>query len=175
MKRFVGIKKLLFLFFAGFMFSSCSISYSFTGKSNIDYTKVSSISIKDFPNVAREYTYAPFSQQFTEALKDKFTRQTKLRVTRDGGDLDIEGEITGYSFTSMAVREDAYASQTRLTITVRMRFSDTTNPDIDFEKSYSAYQEFSNDNTIDQVQEQLCVEIIKEIVDQIFNDTVANW
>ena len=121
------------------------------------------------------YVYAPIAQKFTEELKDKFTRQTKLKILREGGDLDLEGEITGYNFTSMAVKEDAYASQTRFTITVRVRFTNNTNPDDDFEQTFSAYQEFSNTNTIDQVQDDLSVLILKEIVDHIFNETVAKW
>ena len=173
MKKLLIINTFLFLFIAGWMFSSCSISYSFTG-SSIDYTKVSSISIKDFPNIA-PYVYTPLSQQFTEALKDKYTRQTKLRVLRDGGDFDLEGEITGYNFASMAVKDGEYASQTRLTVTVRVRFTDKTSQDGDIERSFSAYSEFSNESTIDQAQDSACEAIIKEIVDQIFNETVANW
>jgi hypothetical protein len=158
---------------AGWIITSCSISYKFN-QSSIDYTKVSSISIKDFLNMA-PLVYAPLSQQFTEALKDKYTRQTKLRVIREGGDFDLEGEITGYNFAPMAVSDNMYASQTRLTITTRIRFTDRTNPDNDFEKSFSAYSEFDNTNTIDQVQDQLCEFIMKEIIDQVFNETVAKW
>ena len=174
MRKLLNIKVLCFLLLTGWMLSSCKFSYSFTGPSTIDYTKVSSISIKDFPNMA-PLVYAPLSQQFTEELKDKFTRQTKLQILREGGDLDLEGEITGYNFTSMAVKEDAYASQTRLTITVRVRFTNNTNPDDYFEQSYSAYQEFPNTSTIDGVQDELSSLIMKEIVDQIFNETVAKW
>jgi len=119
--------------------------------------------------------YAPLSQQFTEAVKDKYTRQTKLRILRNGGDLDLEGEITGYSFMSMAVKDGEYAAQTRLTITVRVRFTNNTNPEEDIERSFSAYSEFSNESTIDLAQDAACEAIIKEIVDQIFNETVANW
>jgi hypothetical protein len=119
--------------------------------------------------------YPPLSQKFTEELKDKYTRQTKLRILRENGDLDLEGEIVNYSLTPQAVKEDAYASQTRLTITIRARYTNTTNSEEDFEQTFSAYQDFSNDNTIEQVQEQLSQEIIKEIIDQIFNQTVANW
>jgi hypothetical protein len=98
-----------------------------------------------------------------------------LQVIREGGDFDLEGEITGYNFASMAVTDGAYASQTRLTITVRVRFTNRTNPDEDFEKNYSAYQEFTNENTIDQVQDELCRLILEEIVDLIFNETAATW
>lgn len=119
--------------------------------------------------------YAPLSQKFTEALKDKYTRQTKLQILREGGDLDLEGEITNYTLTPQAVKEDAYASQTRLTISVRVRYTNRTNAEEDFEQTFSAYQEFGNENTIDMVQDQLCELIISEIVDQIYNGTVANW
>jgi hypothetical protein len=153
--------------------TTCSISYKFNGAS-VDYTKVKSISIKDFPNTAL-LVYPPLSQKFTEAVKDKYTRQTKLQILRENGDMDLEGEIVGYTFTPQAVKEDAYASQTRLTIAVRVRYNNNTNPDEHFEQSFSAYSDFPSTQTIDQVQDQLCTDIISEIVDQIFNQTVANW
>ena len=63
------------------------------------------------------------STKFTEALKDIYIRQTRLQLVGSNGDLDLEGEITGYDLTPMAVKEDAYASQTKLTITVRVRYA----------------------------------------------------
>ncbi|MDR0395280.1 MAG: LPS assembly lipoprotein LptE [Tannerella sp.] len=166
--------KYILLTAVGWTFSSCSISYNFSGASTIDYSKTSSISIKDFPNIA-PLAYSPLSQVFTETLKDKYTRQTKLQILRDDGDLDLEGEITGYNFTSEAVKADDYASQTRMTITIRVRYTNKAQPEKDFEQSFSAYQTFSNESTIDQVQDALGKLIIEEIVDQIYNATVADW
>ncbi|MDR2764029.1 MAG: LPS assembly lipoprotein LptE [Tannerella sp.] len=152
---------------------SCSISYKFNGAS-IDYTLVKSISISDFPNMA-PLVYPPLAQRFTDELKDKYIRQTRLQVLRENGTLDLEGEITTYELTPQAVKEDAYASMTRLTITVRVRYANRANPEEDFEQNFSAYREFSNTNTIDQVQDDLCAEIVKELVDLIYNATVASW
>ncbi|MDR1675141.1 MAG: LPS assembly lipoprotein LptE [Tannerella sp.] len=165
----LGLAGLLLL--AGLV--SCSISYKFNGAS-IDYTLVKSISISDFPNMA-PLVYPPLAQRFTDELKDKYIRQTRLQVLRENGTLDLDGEITGYELTPQAVKEDAYASMTRLTISVRVRYSNQTNPDEDFEQSFSAYREFSNTNTIDQVQDDLCAEIVKELIDLIYNATVATW
>lgn len=153
--------------------AGCTISYKFNGAS-IDYTKVKTISIKDFPNQA-PLVYPPLSQQFTEGVKDIYVRQTRLSLVRDNGDLELEGEITGYDLTPMAVKEDAYSSKTKLTITVKVRYTNRTNADEDFEQSFSAYREFDSNVMLQDVQDELCTEIIEEIADQIYNSTVANW
>lgn len=153
--------------------AGCTIFYKFNGAS-IDYTKVKTISIKDFPNQA-PLVYPPLSQQFTEGVKDIYVRQTRLSLVRDNGDLQLEGEITGYDLTPMAVKEDAYSSKTKLTITVKVRYTNRTNADEDFEQSFSAYREFDSNVMLQDVQNQLCSEIIEELADQIYNSTVANW
>ena len=153
--------------------AGCTISYKFNGAS-IDYTKVKTISIKDFPNQA-PLVYPPLSQQFTEGVKDIYVRQTRLSLVRDNGDLQLEGEITGYDLTPMAVKEDAYSSKTKLTITVKVRYTNRINADEDFEQSFSAYREFDSNVMLQDVQDQLCSEIIEELADQIYNSTVANW
>lgn len=162
----------LFLILSVIM-AGCTISYKFNGAS-IDYTKVKTISIKDFPNQA-PLVYPPLSQQFTEGVKDIYVRQTRLSLVRDNGDLELEGEITGYDLTPMAVKEDAYSSKTKLTITVKVRYTNRTNADEDFEQSFSAYREFDSNVMLQDVQDQLCSEIIEELADQIYNSTVANW
>ena len=153
--------------------TGCTISYKFNGAS-IDYTKVKTICIKDFPNQA-PLVCPPLAQQFTEGVKDIYVRQTRLSLVRDNGDLELEGEITGYDLTPMAVKEDAYSSRTKLTITVKVRYTNRTNADEDFEQSFSAYREFDSNVMLQDVQDQLCSEIIEELADQIYNSTVANW
>jgi hypothetical protein len=132
------------------------------------------ISISDFPNQAAS-VYPTLSQNFTEGLKDNYIRRTKLQLVSTSGDLDLEGEITGYDTAPMAVREDNYSSMTKLTLTIRVRFANRSNPDKDFEQSFSAYREFDSNRMLQDVQDELNEELIKEIVDQIFNITVADW
>ena len=158
------------------LLGGCSISYKLPGTS-IDYTQVKSISIKDFPNMA-PLVYGPLAQRFTDELKNRYVRQTKLQMLRENGTLDLEGEIMGYELTPQAVRDDgntALAALTRLTLTVRVRYTNRVNPDKDFEQSFSSYKEFDNSRTIDQVQDELCRELIDNIVTQIYNATVADW
>lgn len=153
---------------------SCRISYQFNGAS-IDYTKIKTIEIKDFQNQAR-LVYPPLSQEFSERMRDVFLRNTKLQlVTNRSADLEIEGEIIGYDLMPLAVQDGQYASQTRLTMTVRMRFHNNVNPNENKEETFSAYKDFDSNNMLNDVQAQLVEEMNKEIVDQIFNSTMANW
>ena len=87
----------------------------------------------------------------------------------------LEGEITGYALSPQAVNEDAYASQTRLTITVRVRYINSKNPDMDIDQTFSAYRDFSSDQLLIDVQDSLCDEICDELCNLIFNATFGNW
>jgi hypothetical protein len=152
---------------------SCTISYKFNGAS-IDYSKTKTISISDFPNNS-DLVYAPLSQEFSEKLRDTYAKQTRLQLMKKGGDLNLEGEITGYQLTPMAISADTYASQTKLTLTIMVRFSNSKLPDDDFEKSYSVYRTFDSNVMLTTIQDELLKEIIEEITDNIYNDTVAKW
>lgn len=153
--------------------SACTVSYKFNGAS-IDYTKTRTISIRSFPNQAT-LVYPQLAPMFNETLRDLYSRQTRLRQVTDNGDLMIEGEITDYSITPMSVGEDGISKETRLSITVNVRFANKANPEKDFERKFSAFQNFSNAQTLNQVQEELCQTIVNEITETIFNQTVADW
>jgi len=167
------IKTLLSLIMLSFLLVSCSISYKFNGAS-IDYTKTKTISIVDFPNTA-ELVYPPLTQVFGEGLRDAYSKQTRLQLLKKGGDLHIEGEITGYQLTPMAIGTDSYAAETKLTMTVKVRFTNNKNPEDDFEKSYSASQIFPSTTMLTAVQADLAKTMVADIVDNIYNDTVAKW
>lgn len=153
--------------------SSCRISYSFrTASINYDLTKT--LQIAHFVNQA-PLVYPPLEQRFNEEMKDMFTRNTRLQLVNQNGDMEIEGEIVGYELTPMAVQEDAFASETKLTMTVRMRFRNNKTDDPEIEERISAHRTFPSNTLFDSVQDQLINELIDEIVDQIFNATMANW
>ena len=106
---------------------------------------------------------------------DYVTRNTRLQVVDGASDLELEGEITGYNLSPQAVTEDAYASKTRLTITVRVKYTDTKNDANSIDQSFSAYRDFDASQMLTDVQEQLCSKISKELIDLIFNATLGNW
>lgn len=155
------------------LMNSCTISYKFNGAS-IDYATTKTITIADFPNMAA-LVYAPLSNNLSDGIRDIFQRQTRLEQVKRGGNLELEGEITGYVLTPMAVSADSYAAETKLTITVKVRFTNNVAPEESFEKTYTAYQTFDASQMLNDVQDELCSTMIAEIADQIYNDTVAKW
>ena len=158
----------------GVAWQGCSISYKLNGTS-IDYSVYKTISVGEFP-IRAALVYPPLQQTFENALLDYITRNTRLR-TIDGGasDLTMEGEITGYTLTPQAVTEDAYASKTRLTITVRVKYTDSKDDKNDIDQTFSAYRDFDATEMLTDVQDELCEQISKELVDLIFNATLGNW
>jgi len=168
-----NISFILLFAFISLVWVSCSISYKFNGAS-IDYTKTKTLSIVDFPNTA-ELNYPPLSQTFSEGLRDTYSKQTRLQLLKKGGDLHLEGEIVGYQLSPMAIGTDGYSTETKLTMTVKVRFTNNKNPEDDFEKSYSSFRTFPSSNMLTDVQDGLMKEMVTEITDLIYNDTVAKW
>lgn len=153
--------------------ASCSVSYKFNG-SSIDYTKVKTIQIADFP-IRASYVWGPMGPMFNNQLKDEFANHTKLSQVKKKGDLKLEGEITQYTQRNKSVSAEGHSAQTELSITVNVRFTNNTNHQEDFEQQFTATSSYETTQSLASVQEQLVSEMIKDICDQIFNATVANW
>ena len=117
----------------------------------------------------------PLAQRFTEDLKDRFQRQTRLRDIPTNGDLSIEGEIVGYDLSAEAVQENAFAAKTRLTLRINVRFTNKVNEEENFEREFTSFGTFDSSQMFVDVQDQLCEELTKDIINQIFNATVENW
>lgn len=155
----------------------CIPRYTLAG-SAIDYSIYKTISIENFP-IRAALVYPPLQTTFETALVDYIERNTRLQtsVGNSSADLQIEGEITQYGLSPVSVGSDAYATQTRLTIGVRVRYIDnrdeTGTKDID--RTFTAYRDFDANQMLTDVQDQLCSEISNELVELIFNSTLGNW
>jgi len=154
-----------------FTFSGCG-AYSFTGASIPAGAKT--VSIQYFPNKASlvEPTLSP---TFTEALREKFTRQTNLIMVERNGDMAMEGEIVEYKTTPVAIQGDQTAALNRLTITVNVRFYNKLEPNKDFDQKFSQFREYPSTTDLNAVQGGLILEITELLTDDIFNKAVINW
>ena len=172
MRSFLA-QKLLFALTVMLVAQGC-ISYKFNGAS-IDYNKYKTVSFANFP-IRAALVYPPLQQVFQNKLQDVVTQQTRLQqVDNPNSNLRFEGEITNYSLSPQAVGENAYATRTRLTISVRVRYIDNVNDALSNDINVSAYRDFDSNQLLIDVPDQLCEEISTELVDLIFNQTLGNW
>ena len=151
----------------------CSVvKYSFSGTSI--QPDVKTITINFFEYTAQRVNPA-LSNDLTEAIRTQFRKMTSLEQVDLDGDMEISGAITGYDVRASAVTANEVAAQNRLTITIKLEFTNRKYPEDDFEKTFSGYADYDSMQSIDAVEASLCEEIIEKLVDDIFNATVANW
>lgn len=151
---------------------SCGI-YSFTGTSI--QPDVKTITINYFEYTAIKVNPS-LSNDITEALQEKFLKLTRLEQVDMDGDLEITGTVSGYDVKATAVTASEQAATNRLTVTVKVSFTNRKYPDEDFpDKSFSAYADFDAMQSLDAVEASLCEDIIEQLCEDIFNATVARW
>ncbi len=169
------MNKVIFILFAAMAFTltRCIPSFRMNGTA-INYDIYKTIDISEFP-IRAALVYPPLQQTFENKLLDYVTRQTRLQEVDGPADIELTGEITGYSLSPQAVGTDAYATETRLTITVRVKYTDNKNPANNLDQTFSAYRQFSSSLMLTDVQDDLCNQISEELVNLIFNATLGNW
>lgn len=173
MKLTFTYKELILVVLLHFLFAGCSVNYSFTGASIPP--EVKSINIKYFPNNA-PLVEPTLSQKFTDGLRDKFTSETSLMLVNDGGDLIMEGAITGYRTTPVAIQGNDQAALNRLTITIEVTYINTLDENMSFENTnFTRYADYSSSRNLVEVQEALVEEINQMLIEDVFNKAVINW
>jgi hypothetical protein len=172
MKLRTSILILLSVILSAVVFTACKVSYSFTGASISPSVKTFMVDF--FPNRAR-LVNPNLSQLFTEGLQDKLIKQTSLNQITEGGDLEFSGQITDYDVKPMNISEGDMAAQNRLTITVKVKYTNNKDHEQDWEKSFTAYEDFDSNSSLSTVEDSLVPEIIKKLTDDVFNASIANW
>ena len=165
------VKNILVVILIAVSFQNCGI-YSFTGGSVGD---AKTINIPFFPNNA-SFVEPTLSQQFQLALQDKFLQQTNLSLTNGNADLMFEGEITQYRITPIAATADQRASQSRLTVGVKVRFYNKLKEEDNYDKTFSHFFDYPADKQlVGSVLDEAYAEIFERITQDIFNEALAKW
>ena len=154
------------------LLTACSIKIQMTG-TNINYDILKTIQIDKIANRA-PYGWAPMEAMFNNKLQDLYATQTRLKLVKRGGDLQVAGEIVSYDQFNKAVSSDGFSSQVQLRMTVNIRITNTKSGQ-KWEKQFSATTQYDSTQQLTAVQESLVTEMVKDLCDQIFNATVADW
>ena len=164
---------LLVLFILGVAtLTGCKVSYSFSGASISP--KVKTVSVQYFQNRA-PLVQPGLSQELTDALIDKCKAQTNLANVNGIGDVNFEGEISDYNTRPLTVAADAQAAMNRFSITVKVKFTNSVDPELSFEQSFTRYEDYNSNLDLSQVEKELSTKIMEMIVEDIFNQAFVNW
>ncbi|MBC8474264.1 MAG: LptE family protein [Cryomorphaceae bacterium] len=165
------MKQIFSIVLASIFMTSCGI-YSFTGASIPSEAKT--VSVAYFTTTA---TNSPSSlnQTITEGLKDLFLSQTNLDLTELEGDLSFSGQITKYQLSPMAIQANETAGQNRLTIDIKVKYTNSFDDKQNFESTFSRYRDFSSSQNLADVEIVLIEEITKELLEDVFNKAFVNW
>ena len=155
------------------LLSACTVSYRFNGAS-IDYNEIKTIQIDNFP-IRSAYVWGPMQSIFQNRITDVYASQTKLRQVKKNGDLQLAGEIISFDQFNKGISSNGYSNQVQLKLTVNVRFVNNKKHTEDFERHFSATADYDSSQQLTAVQEELVTQMVRDIVDQIFNATVANW
>ncbi len=165
------MRKLFSYIVIALLVSSCGI-YSFSGTSIQPDVKTITIPYVEYTALR---VNPSLSNDLTEALKEKYRKLTRLEEVDVDGDLELVCTITGYDVKATAVTANEMASQNRLTVTVKVEFSNKKYPEDDVSNNFSAYEDFDATMSLDAVESGLCETIVEKLVEDIFNATVAQW
>ncbi|HLN21244.1 MAG TPA: LptE family protein [Bacteroidales bacterium] len=150
----------------------CKVSYSFSGASIS--AKVKTVSVQYFQNRA-SLVQPSLSQNLTDALIDKCKAETNLKFVSGSGDVNFDGEITDYNTRPLTVGADAAAATNRFSITVRVKFTNAVEPELSYDQQFSRYADYSSNLDLSDVEDELSEQIIKMIVEDVFNQAFVNW
>ncbi len=174
MKRSI-IHILLSVILISVVFTACKITYSFTGASISPSVKT--FSVYYFPNRAKlvNPNLSQLLTQGPDGLENKLIKQTSLNQIKENGDLEFSGQITEYDVKPMNISQGDMAAQNRLTISIKVKYTNNKDHTQDWEKTFTEYEDFDSNKSLNDVEDTLATEIIKKLTDDIFNASVANW
>jgi hypothetical protein len=171
---FSSFQRMMLIFFilhTTFFISSCGI-YSFSG-TNLS-PDLKTFSVINF-SMGTAGGPANLPQRLTEQLKEYFQKNTSLTILPSGGDLILEGSITGYDVLAAAPTANDQAGLNRLNVTVQVRFTNAKDETKNFDQSFTYYADFPQDQTLDQNEARLLPTIQENLIQQIFNKSAADW
>jgi len=154
------------------LLQSCKVSYSLSG-TNIP-VQIETASVQYFPNRA-PLVQAQLSQLFTDELRDKIEAQTRLELVNGMGDVNFSGEIVDYETRPTAITGNETAALNRLTISVRVQYSNSFDPESNFDTRFSRYEDYESSKDLSQVEDELVNDIVDMLVEDIFNRAFVNW
>jgi len=130
--------------------------------------------VEDFRITARNAP-ATIDTDFEEALKTKIRNESRLVLDREKAQIRFNGAVSGYAVQALAPQPGETVALNRLQITVSISYEDLENDGKDWDESFIEYAEFSSDQLISDVEDELLITIFDQLTENIFNKAFGDW
>ncbi|MEZ4800740.1 MAG: LptE family protein [Flavobacteriales bacterium] len=161
----------LMMFFFALMLASCTVNYSLTG-GQFSGAKTFSVDLFKTQTALANPIYA---QRLTESLKDLLLSQSPLKLAESNGELQYEGFVTDYNIAPVAIQDNETASLSRLSISIKVKYTNTLEPALSFDRSFTKFADYPAASDLLSVEEELWKEINDQLLQEIYNSSVGNW
>jgi hypothetical protein len=111
----------------------------------------------------------------TEGLKDKIQANSSLLLVNSNADVLFEGEISSYNVQPQSVTAAGMAAKDRLTVTVKIKFTNEVKPENSFDKSFSRFYEYTTGTAFTSIENTAVDDILEQLMDDIFNAAFSTW
>jgi hypothetical protein len=149
--------------------------YSFSGSSLSKEAKT--FTIQEFQSKVA-LGPANLAEQITQQLRDEITQKTSLKETVSNGDIQFDGVITAFKYTPIAPRstgDGATGSRTQLSITVQVNYTNIYGKDFEFSKKDFTQTTDAEAGKEHTEEASMVGDVIKKLIQDIFNASIANW
>ncbi len=153
-------------------FTACTVNYSFSGATVSP--ELETFTVADFENRAPSFQ-PQLGYVLTNTLKEKIESETRLKLVNRNADVHFKGTITDYKVSPVSITGNDQAAKNRLTITIKVDYINTINPDENFSANFSRYEDFLSEKNLSDVEEELNQEISERLVEDIFKKAFSNW
>ena len=149
-----------------------AINYSLSGASIPPDAKTFSVAY--FPNNAPMVSPI-LSSTLTESLVDIFSRRTRLTQEDERAAFASRGGAGNYVRTPPPVSSSGQAVLNRLTITVKVRFTNALDEKASWNRTFSAFADYDTNILLTEAEGTLIPEIVDQLVTDIFQASASNW
>jgi hypothetical protein len=115
------------------------------------------------------------NQTYSESLKLKISRESRLLLDERNPDIQFGGSITRYNVSAVSPEPGEFAALQRLEITVQIEYTNFTDPEDEWTQPFSFFADFAPSQNLLDVQDELIVTIFDQINEDLFNKAFTNW
>ena len=114
-------------------------------------------------------------QRFTELLKERINRDTRLIFSETDPDVEFAGAVADFSVTPEAPNAENRSDLNRLTVRISVDYVDRVTEKNSYRQAFTDYELFDASQDLLSVQDDLVETLFARMSEDVFNKAFSNW